>query len=63
MFDGLYLKSIKSFMDVDGCVYPLNNNGEPNRNVMTPLQDLTDEWWDSLSENDLDRVNRHLGFF
>ena len=63
MFEVLYIKSNKRVMDVDGTMYPMKSNGEPNKDKPTFLQDLTDEWWDSLSNNDLDRVNNHLGLF
>ncbi|MBC8427843.1 MAG: hypothetical protein H8D94_00065 [Candidatus Pelagibacter sp.] len=61
MFEVLIIKSNNSCMDVDGTIYPMNKDTTPNKDKPTHLQDITDEWWDSLSTNDLDRVNRYLG--
>ena len=58
MLKGIVLKSIDSFINDKGIVYPLFKNGFPNnnKNVGVHINDCDSEWWDKLSNEDLDLV-------
>ena len=56
----LILKSVGSCIDKGGVVYPLNVNGTPNTDNGVHWLDTTDEWNESLSKADVDRLNKWL---
>jgi hypothetical protein len=53
------LKSINSVLDtLNNCFYQIDKNGDYDIDTEYRLDDVTDEWWDSLSINDLEVVNK-----
>ena len=48
----LVLESVGSCIDEDGIVYPMNGNETPDTNCGVDWIDTTDEWSESLSEED-----------
>ena len=48
----LVLESVGSCVDTDGMVYPLNIDNTPDLNSGVDFLDTTDEWSESLSEED-----------
>ena len=56
----LVLESVGSCMDEDGTVYPMNGNDTPDTNCGVDWLDTTDEWSESLSEEDAGLLNDWL---
>ena len=56
----LVLDSVGSCMDTDGMVYPLNANDTPDTNGGVDFLDTTDEWMNSLSDDDNDLLHNWL---
>jgi hypothetical protein len=53
------LKSVNSVLDtLNNCFYEIDANGDYDIDTEYRLDDVSDEWWDSLSINDLDVVNK-----
>ncbi len=53
------LKSISSVLDtLNNCFYEIDKNGDYDIDTEYRLEDVTDEWWESLSKGDLDIVNK-----
>jgi len=53
------LKSINSVLDtLNNCFYEIDKNGDYDIDTEYRLEDVTDEWWESLSKGDLDIVNK-----
>ena len=53
------LKSINSVLDtLNNCFYKIDENGDYDIDTEYRLDDVDDEWWESLSINDLDIVNK-----
>ena len=53
------LKSINSVLDtLNNCFYEIDKNGDYDIDTEYRLDDVSDEWWDSLSINDLEVVNK-----
>jgi len=53
------LKSINSVLDtLNNCFYEIDKNGDYDIDTEYRLDDVADEWWDSLSINDLEVVNK-----
>jgi len=53
------LKSVNSVLDtLNNCFYQIDENGDYDIDTEYRLDDVTDEWWDSLSINDLEVVNK-----
>ncbi|MEO8412720.1 MAG: hypothetical protein ABI472_03640 [Ginsengibacter sp.] len=53
------LKSINSVLDtLNNCFYEIDKNGDYDIDTEYRLEDVSDEWWDSLSKGDLDIVNK-----
>ncbi len=53
------LKSINSVLDtLNNCFYEIDKNGDYDIDTEYRLEDVSDEWWDSLSIGDLDVVNK-----
>ena len=48
----LMLESVGSCVDSKGIIYPLNVDGTPDMNSGVDWLDTTDEWSESLSEED-----------
>ena len=48
----LVLESVGSCVDTDGMIYPLNIDNTPDLNSGVDFLDTTDEWSESLSEED-----------
>ena len=49
----IILDSVGSVFDPNGnMVYPQNEDGSPDLNCGTYLEDCSDEWWESLSKKD-----------
>ena len=48
----LVLESVGSCMDTDGIVYPMNVDDTPDLECGVDWLDTTDEWSESLSEED-----------
>jgi hypothetical protein len=48
----IVLESVGSCMDEDGTVYPMGVNGTPDTNCGVDWIDTSDEWSESLSEED-----------
>ena len=48
----LMLESVGSCVDCNGMTYPLNVDGTPDMNSGVDWLDTTDEWSESLSEED-----------
>ena len=56
----LVLESVGSCMDADGMVYPMNGNDTPDTNSGVDFLDTTDEWMNSLSDDDNDLLHNWL---
>ena len=56
----LVLESVGSCMDEDGTVYPMNTDNTPDTNSGVDWLDTTDEWSESLSEEDAGLLNDWL---
>ncbi len=53
------LKSVNSVLDtLNNCFYEIDKNGDYDIDTEYRLEDVSDEWWDSLSMGDLDIVNK-----
>ncbi len=53
------LKSIKSVLDtLNNCFYEIDKNGDYDIDTEYRLEDVSDEWWESLSLSDLEIVNK-----
>jgi hypothetical protein len=53
------LKSVKSVLDtLNNCFYLLDKDGDYIVDSEYRLEDVNDEWWDSLSIGDLEIVNK-----
>ena len=53
------LKSINSVLDtLNNCFYQIDENGDYDIDTEYRLEDVNDEWWESLSLGDLDVVNK-----
>ena len=53
------LKSVHSVLDtLNNCFYQIDENGNYDIYSEYRLDDVTDEWWESLSLNDLEIVNK-----
>ncbi len=53
------LKSVNSVLDtLNNCFYEIDANGDYDIDTEYRLDDVSDEWWDSLSKNDLEVVNK-----
>jgi len=56
----LILDSVGSCINTDGVVYPLNEDGTPDTNSGVDWLDTSDEWSESLSEEDAGLLNDWL---
>lgn len=53
------LKSVRSVLDtLNNCFYQIDENGDYDIDTEYRLTDVTDEWWESLSDADLEIVNK-----
>jgi hypothetical protein len=53
------LKSVNSVLDtLNNCFYQIDENGDYDVETEYRLDDVTDEWWESLSKGDLEVVNK-----
>ena len=53
------LKSVNSVLDtLNNCFYEIDKNGDYDIDTQYRLEDVSDEWWDSLSSGDLEVVNQ-----
>lgn len=53
------LKSINSVLDtLNNCFYEIDKNGDYDIDTEYRLEDVGDEWWESLSISDLEIVNK-----
>ncbi len=53
------LKSINSVLDtLNNCFYEIDENGDYDIDTEYRLEDVNDEWWESLSQGDLEVVNK-----
>jgi hypothetical protein len=53
------LKSVNSVLDtLNNCFYEIDENGDYDIDTEYRLEDVSDEWWDSLSIGDLEVVNK-----
>ncbi|MEP6712393.1 MAG: hypothetical protein ABJA37_08260 [Ferruginibacter sp.] len=53
------LKSVNSVLDtLNDCFYQIDENGDYDIDSEYRLADVTDEWWESLSKEDLEIVNK-----
>ena len=53
------LKSVNSVLDtLNNCFYQIDENGDYDIDTEYRLEDVTDEWWESLSLGDLEVVNK-----
>ena len=53
------LKSVNSVLDtLNNCFYDIDTNGDYDIDTEYRLDDVSDEWWDGLSINDLAVVNK-----
>ena len=53
------LKSVNSVLDtLNNCFYTIDENGDYDVDSEYRLEDVTDEWWESLSIGDLEIVNK-----
>ncbi len=53
------LKSVNSVLDtLNNCFYEIDANGDYDVDTEYRLEDVSDEWWESLSKGDLEIVNR-----
>ena len=58
--DYMELESVGSCIDTDGIVYPMNADGTRDTNCGVDWLDTTDEWQESLSEEDCGLLNDWL---
>lgn len=56
----LVLESVGSCVDEDGIVYPMNTDNTPDTNCGVDWLDTTDEWSESVSEEDCGLLNDWL---
>ena len=53
------LKSVNSVLDtLNNCFYLIDKEGDYDIDTEYRLADVTDEWWESLSKEDLEVVNK-----
>ncbi|MBI2730025.1 MAG: hypothetical protein HYX40_04620 [Sphingobacteriales bacterium] len=53
------LKSVNSVLDtLNNCFYEIDENGDYIVDSEYRLDDVNDEWWEALSEGDLEIVNK-----
>lgn len=53
------LKSVNSVLDtLNNCFYEIDENGDYDIYSEYRLDDVTDEWWESLSLHDVEIVNK-----
>jgi len=53
------LKSVNSVLDtLNNCFYLIDKDGDYDIDTEYRLADVTDEWWESLSKEDLEIVNK-----
>jgi hypothetical protein len=53
------LKSVNSVLDtLNNCFYQIDKDGDYDVDTEYRLDDVTDEWWESLSLGDLEVVNK-----
>lgn len=53
------LKSVNSVLDtLNNCFYQIDKDGNYDIDTEYRLADVTDEWWESLSAQDLEVVNK-----
>lgn len=53
------LKSVNSVLDtLNNCFYQIDKDGDYDVDTEYRLDDVNDEWWESLSLGDLEIVNR-----
>ena len=53
------LKSVNSVLDtLNNCFYQIDAEGNYDIDTEYRLADVTDEWWESLSKQDLEMVNK-----
>lgn len=53
------LKSVNSVLDtLNNCFYEIDENGDYDVDTEYRLEDVSDEWWESLSKGDLEIVNK-----
>jgi hypothetical protein len=53
------LKSVNSVLDtLNNCFYEIDKEGNYDIDTEYRLADVTDEWWESLSTQDLEVVNK-----
>jgi hypothetical protein len=53
------LKSVNSVLDtLNNCFYQIDENGDYDVDSEYRLENVTDEWWESLSIGDLEVVNK-----
>jgi hypothetical protein len=53
------LKSINSVLDtLNNCFYQIDKNGDYDIDTEYRLEDVNDDWWESLSLADLEIVNK-----
>lgn len=53
------LKSVNSVLDtLNNCFYEIDQNGDYDVDTEYRLEDVSDEWWESLSKGDLEIVNK-----
>src|SRR5438477_12629293 len=53
------LKSVNSVLDtLNNCFYEMDKEGDYIVDSEYRLEDVSDEWWDSLSQGDLEIVNK-----
>ena len=53
------LKSVNSVLDtLNNCFYQIDENGDYDIYSEYRLDDVTDEWWEALSLNDVEIVNK-----
>ena len=53
------LKSVNSVLDtLNNCFYEIDQDGDYIVDSEYRLEDVNDEWWDALSQGDLEIVNK-----
>ncbi len=53
------LKSVNSVLDtLNNCFYQIDENGDYDVETEYRLDDVNDEWWEALSQGDLEVVNK-----
>ena len=53
------LKSVKSVLDtLNNCFYLIDENGDYDLDTEYRLSDVNDDWWESLSKDDLEIINK-----